>query len=145
MENGSPKKLVGAVRKAGEATAEIKDPELRKIAFSKILDHLLGGAKEVREAPKIRRGSGKREKSIRSASSSQEGPMTWLEDLIREGFFDVPKPSGDILGKLAEQGHHLRLSDITWQLQQLVRQRKLRRQKKQESAGKKATWVYSKW
>jgi|SRR5438876_1628722 len=145
MENGGPKKLAAAARKAEEATADIKDPELRKIAFSKILDHLLGGATEVREAPQIPRGPRKLEKPIRSAPSPQEGPMTWLEDLIREGFFDVPKPSGDILGKLAEQGHHLRLSNITWQLRQLVRQRKLRRQKKQESAGKKATWVYSKW
>ena len=145
MENGGPKKLAGAVRKAEEATADIKDPELRKIAFSKILDHLLGGAKEVREAPQIRRGPGKIGKPIRSTPSPQEGPMTWLEDLIREGFFDLPKPSGDILGKLAEQGHHLQLSNITWQLQQLVRQRKLRRQKKQESAGKKAAWIYSKW
>ena len=142
MENGGPKKLAAAARKAEEATADIKDPELRKIAFSKILDHLLGGATEVREAPQIPRGPRKPEKPIRSAPSPQEGPMTWLEDLIREGFFDVPKPSGDILGKLAEQGHHLRLSNITWQLRQLVRQRKLRRQKKQESAGKKATWVY---
>src|SRR5213594_1795202 len=145
MGNGGPKKLAEAVRKAEEATAEIKDPELRKIAFSRILDYLLGSAKEARAAPKVRRGAGKEAKPIRSAPSTQEGPMTWLEDLILEGFFDVPKPSGDILGKLAEQGHHLQLSNITWQLQQLVRQRKLRRQKKQESAGKKATWVYSKW
>jgi hypothetical protein len=145
MENSGPKKLAGAVREAEEATAAMKDPELRKIAFSKILDHLLGGPKEVHGAPKIRRASRKREKPLRSGPSPQEGPMTWLEDLIREGFFDVPKLSGDILGKLAEQGHHLQLSNITWQLQQLVRQRKLRRQKKQESASKKATWVYSRW
>ena len=138
--------LKTAVKRAEEATANIKDGELRKLAFGKVLDHLLTGPHEagLRREPKGRarvQGSGPR----KALGAKKKGPMGWIEELAAEGFFKKPKDSNEILENLAERGHHLELPDITVQLQQLCLRKVLRRKKVPGKEGKRKVWAYSEW
>ncbi len=136
--------LRDAVKRAEAATSDIKDKELRKVAFETLLSHLL----ETRETPAIRGAT--QPETPRSAKQARpvkkkSGPMVWLEEMVDDGFFKQPRTSKEILDELASRGHNLRLSDITDQLQQLVQNRRLRRKKEASEEGARKVWKYSNW
>lgn len=130
------------VAQAEKAVAGVKDPELRRIAFQKILDDLLGSA----GSPVQRRGvaANKRptmgEKPKRAARG---GPQAYVEELTKEGFFKKPKTIANVKAELENRGHHIPLTSLSGPLQKLCQRRTLRRQP--VKSGKKQTFAYSHW
>ncbi len=137
-----------AVKKAEEAVASMKDPKLKEVAFGKILEHLLS----LEKTPASGDSSGAhREKkpTVRQAAAKagkkQSGIIGWLRELAAEGFFKKPQNSKAILDELASRSHHLRASDLTYQLQQLCHDKVLRRKKLSVAEGKAPVWHWSNW
>ena len=126
------------VAQAEKSVKAVTDPELRRIAFQKVLDDLLGvGSVSSTPArtPKSKRTSGSQ------TAPKKTGPQAYISELIDEGFFKKPKTKTDVKVELENRGHHVPLKHIAVSLPRLCRQRKLRRQK----GGDKNTFVYSNW
>ncbi|MGC2518416.1 MAG: hypothetical protein WA373_04835 [Burkholderiales bacterium] len=134
-----------AVKTAEEAVASMKDPKLREIAFGQILARLLSAGKHLapRSSEATRRSSA--DPAGPDMGKKKTGTIAWLRDLAAEGFFESPRNIQGILGRLAEQSHHLSGSDLTWPLQQLCHTKVLRRKKVVPKQGKVAMWHWSKW
>ena len=131
------------VSRAEQAVAGVKDPELKRIAFQKILEDLLGGAgagaapsKPASKKATIAKGKPKR--------ASRGGPSAYIQEMIDDGFFKKPKTIAHVKAELENQGHHIPLTSLSGPLQRLCQQRKLRRQRVKTS-GKKQTFAYSHW
>src|SRR5438034_6402990 len=115
--------LTGAVAEAESAVAAVKDPELRRAAFEKVLEHLL----ETQSAPAKK---GKTQAPVdRSEAKRRAGPTGRIEDLIDEGFFKKPRRISDVKAELANRGHHIALTALSTPLQRLCKDKRLRRQK----------------
>jgi membrane protein involved in colicin uptake len=129
------------VARAEKAVASVKDPDLKKIAFQKVLDDLLGsslGAKEIGN----RRAKGPRAaKRNNGAVAAKSGPKAYIEELITDGFFKKPKPISEIKTELENLGHHIPVTSLSGPLQTLCQQKLLRRQKPAGSG----TYTYSEW
>ncbi len=133
------------VVEAEAAVASVKDPELRRVAFDRILSAFLeqpsvrpkAGARETPTPKTISRG-GQKERSKR-------GPKAYLEALVDDGFFKTPRTIADAKAELANNGYHIALSSLSGPLQSLTQNRKLRRQKTSAKAGAKSTYAYSNW
>jgi hypothetical protein len=133
-----------AVQKALKVVETVKDPGLRAVAFGSLLSHFLGsasspGTTKAGARPLKDEGAPKARKSTTGSS----GPKARLEALREEDFFSTPRTMQQILGALAERGHHMQHPDLTWPLQQMVKDRSLRRKK--ESVGNKLMWHYANW
>ena len=132
------------VREAEQSVKDIKDPQMKLIAFGEVLKFLLqrGGqfTKVVRKKTRKTASIPKTRKGIKS-----EGTMAWLEELKQEKFFEKPKNAKEILTALEERGHHLKHSDLTWPLQQCTKRKILRRKRMESSEGGKSVWHYSNW
>jgi hypothetical protein len=128
--------LAEAVTQAETAVASIKDAELRRAAFEKILEHLLGGgsaSKEQKKTPARRKADPKR----------RRGPQGYVDELVDEHFFKKPRTLSDVKAELANRGHHIPRTSLSGPLQNLCKQRRLRRQKGIGSA--KDTFGYTNW
>ena len=134
------------VTQAEEATRAIKDPELRRVAFERVLDDLLsgggtatqGGARTPRQVERSTRTSAKPKKS--------SGPKGYARELIDDGFFKKPKTIAEVKAELANRGHHIALTSLSGPLQTLCQDRLLRRHKaKSGDKAKKASYNYSEW
>ena len=128
------------VDRAEKAVASVKDPELKRIAFQKVLDDLLGSsggkvtdARLAKEPRVIRKASGK--------VASKTGPKAYIEELIEEGFFKKPKTIAEVKMALENQGRHIPVTSLSGPLQKLCQQKLLRRQKHAESGA----YTYSEW
>lgn len=137
---------------AEEAVKSVKDPELRRVAFEKILAHLLvdaegasalGSKSKEKPAPtKARRGSG----SGKPAPRAKAGPKSRVEELVDEGYFRKQRTIADVKTELANRGHHIALTSLSGPLQSLTQERRLRRQKVAANGkGSKVTYAYSNW
>ncbi len=131
------------VAKAEAAVASVKDPELKRVAFQKILDDLLasGTSSAGRKASAPPRMSSGRETS---KESKRAGPQAYVEEIVAEGFFKKPKTIAQVKAELENRGHHIPLTSLSGPLQKLCRRKVLRRQKAKTS-GKKQTFAYSRW
>lgn len=140
------------VAEAEEAVKSVKDPELRRVAFEKILAHLLGhaagaavsgGTPKSKPAPsKTRRRGG----SSKRAPSAKSGPKARVEELVDEGYFKKQRTIADLKTELANRGHHIPLTSLSGPLQSLTQERRLRRQKVAANGkGSKVTYAYSNW
>jgi hypothetical protein len=137
------------VAEAVEAVAAVKDPELRTVAFEKILATLLEGqtapARRGDTRPG-RTGSKKATPAGRSGSKRSGGPKGSVEALIDDGFFSKPRTIADVKAELADGGRHIAITSLSGPLQLLTRERRLRRQKlAAKNGGTKATYAYSNW
>lgn len=142
-EAKSSDQLKAIVTEAESAVSTMKDPQLKATAMAEIMRHLLAG--KGHEEHKRVRGKAKELAGGVVRKASTEGPLSWIQELKEEGFFKDPKTSQQMLTKLAENGHHLKLADITWALRELPRRRGLRRTKRMPSDGKRLVWHYSNW
>lgn len=130
------------VAHAERAVAGVKDPELRRIAFQKILDDLLGGS----AAPTAKHGTPARKRSLLGAKAkgaARGGPQAYVEELVAEGYFKKPKTIANVKAELENRGHHIPLTSLSGPLQKLCQRRSLRRQR--IKSGKKQTFAYSHW
>jgi hypothetical protein len=131
------------VDQAEKAVAGVKDPELRRIAFQKILDDLLGGStpSTARQQPMSKKHPISTGRPKRAAKG---GPQAYVEELITDGFFKKPKTIAQVKAELENRGHHIPLTSLSGPLQKLCQRRALRRQRVKTS-GKKQTFAYSHW
>jgi hypothetical protein len=122
------------VVQAERAVQGVKDPDLRRIAFEKVLQELLGGRSpsDVRATNKV--GSSR---STRKDTSS--GPTGYVREMAGEGFFKKQKTISDVQGELANRGHHIPTTSLSGPLQNLCKEKVLRRQRKD------GQFVYSNW
>jgi hypothetical protein len=137
------------VTQAEAATKSIKDPELRRVAFERVLDDLLsgGGTATPSTTSRVRRparSKGKRQAGPRPRKSS--GPKGYIRELKDEGFFKKPKTIAQVKAELANRGHHIALNNLSGPLQSLCKERVLRRHMaKSSDKAKRATYNYSEW
>ncbi len=119
------------VAKAEEAVSGIKDTELKRVAFEKVLDDLLSEGAEPSPRPASKHESSRDRK--RGAGSKRTpkagGPKAYITELVNEGFFEKVKTMGEVKAELDNRGHHIPYTSLSGPLQTLCRARKLRRQK----------------
>ncbi len=146
-ENAKTAAYAKMVAEAEAAVAAMKDPELRRVAFEKILATLLESGQPASGGPKPpskrRRGEpgGKR-----CASQSRRGPKACLETMLDDGFFKKKRTIAEVKAELANRGHHIALTSLSGPLQKLTQERRLRRQKVTANGkGRKTTYAYSNW
>ena len=136
------------VAQAERAVKSVRDAELRRVAFEKILDDLLGkpAAQAARRAGSAKRPSASQESPPRGRGSGQrrQGPQGHVESLIGDRFFAKPKTIAELKAELENRGHHIPLTSLSGPLQKLC-QRKILRRQKSNTRGKKQTFVYSNW
>jgi hypothetical protein len=131
--------LKNLVAEAEAAVAAVKDPELKRAAFEKILERLLSNGQS---------GPGKRKSGFRAAAApapkkAKDGPTARIEDLIETKFFKKPRNLADVKTELENQGHHIPNTTLSPLLLALCRKKKLRRQK--GIAGDKSGYGYTNW
>jgi hypothetical protein len=130
------------VSQAEKAVAGVKDAELRRIAFQKILDDLLGSATSLTTrrsgATKKRLGADKKPKRV-----ARNGPQAYVEELVADSFFKKPKTIANVKAELENRGHHIAITSLSGPLQKLCQRKSLRRQR--VKSGKKQTFAYSNW
>lgn len=131
------------VAQAEKAVANVKDPELKRIAFQKVLDDLLApsSSTKTRQAASSKKRTAEGSKAKRSAKG---GPQAYVDELANEGFFKKPKTIANVKAELENRGHHIPLTSLSGPLQKLC-QRKILRRQKLKTSGKKQTFAYSNW
>lgn len=136
------------VAEAEAAVAAMKDPELRRAAFEKILEQLLGQhSGSPASSPSIPKAA-KRAAAPRETVKSpkvQRGPSAYIGELVDDGFFNKPKTIADVKAELANRGHHVPLTSLSGPLQKLCQTRQLRRQRAKGDGNKKSIFSYSNW
>lgn len=135
------------VADAEKAVQSVKDPELKRIAFQKVLDDLLssGGGGSSKEPT---RGAPKRTKSSsaqRAPKASASGPRAYIREMHGDGFFKKPKTITDVKVELENRGHHIPLTSLSGPLQALCKEKLLRRQRTGNEGKGKKTFAYSNW
>ena len=130
------------VAHAENAVSGVKDPELKRIAFQKILDDLLGGRGSP--APRAKPSQTKSSPKSGTKRATKGGPQAYVEELMQDGFFKKPKTLALVKAELENRGHHIPLTSLSGPLQKLCQRRMLRRQRVKTS-DKKQTFAYSHW
>jgi hypothetical protein len=130
------------VAQAEQAVKSVKDPELKKVAFEKVLDDLLGSKIEPRDKPSTMRGVKKLKQM--PLTRKHHGPLGYVRELANESFFKKPKTIAQVKAELENRGHHIPLTSLSGPLQTLCQERVLRRQRV-KTKGKKETFSYSDW
>jgi seryl-tRNA synthetase len=139
------------VKQAERAVAPVKDPELKRIAFEKILDALLETPEADRDIEtRLNKGRAKRSGASKSVGTQKTpkkraGTAAYIEELIDEQFFAKPKTIAAVKAELGNRGHHIPLTSLSGPLQSLCQRKKLRREKNQSTDGGKKAFAYSNW
>jgi hypothetical protein len=128
------------VAKAEKAVASVKDPELKRVAFGKVLDDLLGSRTSTKTILDDR-DSRKSPKPKKLGRAVRSGPKAYVEEMIADGFFKKPKLISEVKAALENLGHHIPVTSLSGPLQRLCQQKLLRRQK----LGESASYTYSEW
>ena len=133
------------VTQAEQAVSAVKDPELRRVAFEKILDDLLlrasdtSGSKAVSGASQKVGSHASKQSKPQPQKSKPSGPQAHIEEMIADAFFAKPKPIAEVKAELQNRGHHIPVTSLSGPLQRLCQKKILRRQKSD------GTFVYSRW
>ncbi|OKO73412.1 hypothetical protein [Bradyrhizobium sp. AS23.2] len=131
------------VQQAEKAVQGVKDPNLKSIAFQKILEELLGsgvGSRSPSTAPSPAKTRRQRSSSSgKSVKKPRGGPKSYVRELIADNFFKKQRTITEVKVELENRGHHIPLTSLSGPLQGLCRDRELRRSR---SDGK---FVYSVW
>ena len=123
-------------KKAEKAVADMSDGPLKVKAFEVILASLLTGPQEpVSQAAQKRQDQ---EQLKEAPAKTLTGRILVLRD---EGFFGTQRAISHIREELGAHGWHYPLTTLSGTLQNLARNRKLRRVRATE--GKKKVWKYS--
>jgi len=136
------------VAQAEKAVDAVKNPELKRVAFEKILDDLLTGSS--REATPRTRGAEKTAAPVAAATRAKAkrgGPQAYIEELVADEFFKKPKTIAEVKAELQNRGHHIPLTSLSGPMQKLCQKKTLRRQKSslQGKKGMKQAFTYSHW
>ena len=79
------------VKRAEQAVESVKDPELRKVAFDKVLDDLLETGGKATAPDKTRVSAKAKSAKPASAPHTRGGPQAYVDEMISDGFFKKPK------------------------------------------------------
>jgi predicted transcriptional regulator len=132
------------VDQANKAVSSVKDAELKRIAFQKILEDLMSGDGQV-QREKQQPSTTKRTKPIKGGSKKASGTQAYIDELIEEGFFKKQKTISHVKAELENRGHHIPLTSMSGPMQRLCQRRILRRQKIKGDGKQKQTFGYSNW
>jgi hypothetical protein len=127
------------VVQAEEAVAGVKDPDLKRIAFQKILDSLIPvetSEPKTRPAGRLASNSG-----TGSKGPTKGGPKAYVQELVADNFFKNPKTISEVKSELENSGHHIATTSLSGPLQTLCQQKTLRRKKHPTSGA----FNYSNW
>ena len=131
------------VAQAERAVSSVKDPELRRAAFERILEDLL-----AKRTGKAVLSKGRPTKPATTGTSKpgkqKSGPQAYVEELVADGFFKKPKTIAQVKAELQNRGHHIPLTSLSGPLQKLCQRRVLRRQKG-TTKDSNQTFSYSHW
>jgi len=127
------------VAEAERSVQGVKDPELRRIAFQKVLEQLLSGGPSTGARPERRAKKREANKATATRKARQSGTMAYIRELVEEDFFKKPKAITDVKVELENRGHHIPLTSLSGPLQRLCKQRELRRQRNE------GRFVYTNW
>ena len=133
------------VAQAERAVEAVKNPELKRVAFEKVLDDLLGGH-HVGTQGSASGGQSRTKAAVPAAGpkSKKGGPQAYVEEMVAEGFFKKPKTIAEVKSELLNRGHHIPITSLSGPLQKLCQKKTLRRQKG-KGKGNKQTFSYSEW
>jgi hypothetical protein len=141
---GMAKAYSELVEQAERAVAAVKDAELRRVAFERVLNDLLGqdeapgrtdpAPERKRRTRPVKPGSAER------VARKRGGPQAYVEEMAGEGFFRKPKTISEVKAELENRGHHIPLTSLSGPMQKLCQKKTLRRQRPD---GK--TFSYSNW
>jgi hypothetical protein len=140
----TPPDYPALVAQAEQAVASVKDPELKRIAFQKVLDDLLAPVPESSVRSKPAAPEVKRKTPATRRRAARGGTQAYLDELVEEDFFKKPKTIANVKAELENRGHHIPLTSLSGPLQRLCQRKVLRRQKINAS-GKKQAFAYSNW
>ncbi|MBI3185575.1 MAG: hypothetical protein HYZ28_25840 [Myxococcales bacterium] len=149
MRRKTSRPLSEVVAEAEVAVAAVKDPELRRVAFERVLSSLL--ERSIPDAAEIthrRTASVQATPTSKRGGASRAGPKARVEELVEDGFFAKPKTIAQVKAELANRGHHIPLTSLSGPLQTLTQARTLRRSRLSapgETNGGKASYAYSNW
>lgn len=129
------------VTEAEAAVAGVKDPELRRAAFEKVLEDLLSQAGQKSSGPASSKARRMAKATSSNRSRAKGGPRAYIEEMINDGFFNKPKTISEVRVELGNRGHHIPRTSLSGPLQALCKERILRRQK----TGEKGVFSYSLW
>lgn len=135
------------VAQAERAVAAVKDPELKRAAFERVLEDLLAkrtGKASLTKAAPSKATSAKAKTAAGKPAKPKSGPQAYVEELVADGFFKKPKTIAQVKAELANRGRHIPLTSLSGPLQKLCQRRVLRRQKGQTEDNKQ-TFSYSLW
>jgi hypothetical protein len=132
------------VAQAERAVASVKDPELKRAAFEKVLDDLLASRGSARTQRSLRSSRPTKELKKKAPKKTRTGPMAYVEELYDDGFFKKPKTITQVKSELENRGHHIPLTSLSGPLQKLCQRRTLRRHRAKTS-GNKVAFNYSNW
>jgi hypothetical protein len=132
------------VLSAEAAVASVKDPELRRAAFEKVLERLLTMPEPAspNATPGRRQPPPTPPAKTAARGPGKPGPTARVEELIAEGFFATPRSLGDVLKELGTRGFHTNRQPLSVVMLRLCRNKKLRRQ---NGTGDDEGYVYSNW
>lgn len=136
------------VKRAEQAVGSVKDPELKRAAFEKVLEDLLGNKAGVAAGPPSRSSkriaATPRKPQGAGARVPRGGPHAYLEELVDDSFFKKPKTITQVKAELENRGHHIPMTSLSGPLQKLCQRRTLRRQRA-STEGNKQAFNYSNW
>ena len=131
------------VSQAERAVSSVKDPELKRAAFEKVLEDLLANRAQSDGPVRAAKRPAKAQKSAHS-SKPRGGPQAYVEEMVEDGFFKKPKTLAQVKAELENRGHHIPTTSLSGPLQKLCQRRMLRRHRT-NTEGAKQTFNYSNW
>jgi hypothetical protein len=125
---------------AESAVANVKDAELRRVAFERVLNDLLSAEDEVPREKHRATARAAKQAPKDSSGKKRSGPQGYVEEMVEDGFFKKPKTIAEVKAELENRGHHIPVTSLSGPMQKLCQKKVLRRQKPD---GK--TFAYSNW
>lgn len=135
------------IAQAEKAVANVKDDRLRGIAFERVLDHLLStsGGQTISHQPTHTTTHKQSSANKHAEQKPATGTLAWLTELYEEGFFREAKCLKDISEELSNRSHRLKSTDLTFPLQKLCHDKKLRRNKQAPAEGGRKVFHWYNW
>jgi hypothetical protein len=141
-----PKQYAEIAQQAEQAVKGVADPELRRVAFDKILSALIEKAGTGRETRQKKRKTSTL--STSRPTKKGQGPKAYVLDLVDDGFFSKSKSLSQVKAELENRGHHISVTGLSGPLQSLCKDKVLRRQKTKapgKGGKERQAYTYSEW
>ena len=108
------------VAKAEQAVASVKDPELKRVAFQKVLDDLLAsGTKSQPKSHAEKTEPTTKGQKPPAKASKKTGPKAYIQEMVQDGFFKKQKTLAEVKAELENRGHHIPITSLSGPLQKL--------------------------